>query len=120
MDQTFARILTIVKYLLLLVICGGFLGIGMQELVGVPWIAEQFHFWNYPAWLMYLTGFLQVAGAILTFYQPLRFYGGLILLSTMVGAVATHILAEQYNRLEPPLILSLLIVCLLLIEKKVK
>lgn len=117
MDPIVLRLFSALKYLLLLVICGGFLGIGMQELVGVPWIVEQFEYWGFPIWTMYVIGFIQVAAAILTFYQPTRVLGCLILLVNMLGAVVTHIYAQQYDRLSPPIVLALLIISLIFIEK---
>ncbi len=117
MDPIVLRLLSALKYLLLLVICGGFLGIGMQELVGVPWIIEQFEYWKFPIWTMYVIGFIQVAAAILTFYQPSRIIGCWILLANMLGAIGTHIYAHQSDRLGPPIVLSILILSLILIEK---
>ena len=117
MDPIVLRLLSALKYLLLLVICGGFLGIGMQEFVGVPWIVEQFEYWKFPIWTMYVVGFIQVVAAILTFYQPTRIWGCLILLANMLGAIGTHIYAQQYDRLSPPIVLALLILSLIFIEK---
>lgn len=117
MDPLVSRFLSVFKYLILLVICGGFLGMGMQELVGVPWIKEQFTYWMYPLWFMYLVGFVQVAGSIATFYKPTRIWGASILLLTMVGAIGTHFYFNQYDWLIPPIVLLALLILLIFIEK---
>jgi|HubBroStandDraft_1064217.scaffolds.fasta_scaffold00005_18 putative oxidoreductase len=74
--------LWVVKLFLVLV----FLTTGSFKLYGVPRLVEAFGRLGFGQWFRYLTGCLEIAGAIGILVPPVAAYGGLILLGISVGA----------------------------------
>jgi hypothetical protein len=106
-----------VKYVLLLVICVGFLGIGMLTIVGHPGIIAQFDYWSYPRWSMYLVGLVEVILSIVVFYHPAREKGLIGVILLMCGAGLTHLMFKQISYSFVPLIMIMICVCILYIER---
>ena len=99
------------KYLLLTVsiLLGlAFLGAGGSKLAGAQMHVENFARWGYPAWFQYVTGLIEVLGALMIFLPSTRFHGAIMLVCTMVGAVATHLNAGEVSMIGAPLVLMIL------------
>lgn len=60
-------------------------------------------------WFRYLTGSLQVIGAVLLVVPRLAVYGALLLASTMGGAVLTHLFVIGGSALVPLVLLTILL-----------
>jgi uncharacterized membrane protein YphA (DoxX/SURF4 family) len=45
--------------------------------------------WGYPTWFSKVTGVIEIAGAVLLFVPSTSMYGAVILIATMLGALAT-------------------------------
>lgn len=69
---------------------------------------ENFARWGYPAWFVYVTGTIEVVGALLLLMPKTRFYGAALLVGTMVGAIFTHIGAGEFGALGFPAVLLIL------------
>jgi putative oxidoreductase len=65
---------------------------GAAKLVGVQQLVELFSAIGFGQWFRYLTGAVEVVGALLMLIPAAGLIGGLLLTATCVGAVATHLL----------------------------
>jgi putative oxidoreductase len=68
-----------------------FLFVGSLKLAGAPMLVALFDAIGIGQWFRYLTGSIEVVSAILLLIPSLAFYGALLLVPTMVGAVLTHL-----------------------------
>ena len=64
---------------------------GLAKLAGVPQMVQVFEAIGFGQWFRYLTGVVEVGGALLLLVPATGFLGGLLLAVTMVFAVATHL-----------------------------
>ena len=69
-----------------------FLGAGAMKLIGNPDMVAVFEAVGLGQWFRYLTGVIEVGGAILLFVPGLQLFSSGILAITMVGAVTAHLL----------------------------
>lgn len=69
-----------------------FLGFGAAKLLGADMMVAVFETVGVGQWFRYLTGMLEVGGALLLVIPRAAGLGGLILAAVMVGAVAAHLL----------------------------
>jgi putative oxidoreductase len=80
---------------------------GIAKLAGVPQMVQVFDAIGVGQWFRYLTGAVEIAGAVLLLIPAFGFVGGLVLFATMVGGVATHLLLIGGSPV-PALVLGLL------------
>jgi len=80
---------------------------GVSKLAGVPQMVQVFGAIGFGQWFRYLTGAVEVVGAVLLLVPATGFFGGLLLAATMVGAVATHLVLIGGNP-APAVVLGLL------------
>ena len=64
---------------------------GAAKLAGVPQMVQVFEAIGFGQWFRYVTGVVEVGGALLLLVPATGFLGGLLLAVTMVFAVATHL-----------------------------
>lgn len=64
---------------------------GAAKLAGVPQMVQVFDAIGAGQWFRYLTGAVEIVGAVLVLLPAAGFFGALLLAATMVGAVATHL-----------------------------
>ena len=76
-----------------------FLLSGGAKLASLPFEVEVFTRWGYPLWFMYLTGVLEVAGAMGLLVSRLSALAGVCLAGLMVGAVLTHFVHAEWPML---------------------
>ncbi|WP_332309357.1 DoxX family protein [Pseudomarimonas arenosa] len=88
-------IIRLLTYLLALV----FFASGGAKLAALPFELEAFARWGYPLWFMYLTGALEVAGALGLLIPRLSALAAACLGLLMIGAVATHALHAEWPML---------------------
>jgi putative oxidoreductase len=81
------RVLWGVRVLLAL----AFAAAGAAKLAGVPQMIQVFDAIGAGQWFRYLTGAVEIVGAVLILIPSAGFFGALLLAATMVGAVATHL-----------------------------
>ena len=87
LSPTHRRIVWGVRILLAL----AFGAAGISKLAGVPQMVQVFDAIGFGQWFRYLTGGVEIVGAVLLLMPGTGFFGGLLLTATMVGAVATHL-----------------------------
>lgn len=63
---------------------------GAAKLAGVSQMVQVFDAIGVGQWFRYVTGAVEVVGAVLLLVPAAGFFGGLLLSATMIGAVATH------------------------------
>lgn len=80
-------VLWIVKGLLAL----AFVAAGGAKLYGVPMLVEEFQHIGIGQWFRYVTGGLEIVGAILLLLPQRALVGALLLICIMIGAAITHL-----------------------------
>jgi len=80
---------------------------GLAKLAGVPQMVQVFDAIGFGQWFRYVTGAVEVGGALLLLAPATGFIGGLLLTVTMAGAVATHLVLIGGNP-APAIVLALL------------
>ena len=83
--------LNIVLWILQILAAATFFLAGGSKLAGVAPMVEMFDRIGLGQWFRYLTGGLEVTGAILLLIPGTVVMGGALLVVTMVGAIATHL-----------------------------
>jgi putative oxidoreductase len=86
-----AKIINVVLWVLQIGAAGMFLMVGFLKLKGDPQLVGVFKAIGLGQWFRYLTGTLEVAGAILLLIPRTSGLGALLLVAVMVGAVVTHV-----------------------------
>jgi len=67
-----------------------FLAAGYAKLTGVEMMVATFDSVGFGQWFRYVTGAIEIVGAVLLFVPGKAFYGAAMLAITMFGAVTTH------------------------------
>jgi uncharacterized membrane protein YphA (DoxX/SURF4 family) len=83
--------MNVVLWILQVGAAGMFLMVGFFKLSGDPRMVGLFDAIGLGQWLRYVTGSLEVGGAVLLLIPRLSGLGALLLVSVMLGAVATHL-----------------------------
>ncbi len=86
-----AKIINVVLWVLQIGAAGMFLMVGFLKLSGDPQLVGLFKAIGLGQWFRYLTGTLEVAGAILLLIPRTSGLAALMLAGVMVGAVVTHV-----------------------------
>ena len=73
------------------ILAAAFLAAGSAKLAGIPYMVELFEQLGLGQWFRFVTGVVEVTGAIALVFPGLASIGALWLGSTMVFAVATHV-----------------------------
>jgi uncharacterized membrane protein YphA (DoxX/SURF4 family) len=68
-----------------------FVGAGGAKLYGVPMMVQEFEHIGLGQGFRYLTGTLEVLGALLILTPSLAAFGALLLIGIMIGATITHL-----------------------------
>jgi putative oxidoreductase len=68
-----------------------FVAAGGAKLYGVPMLVAEFEHIGLGQWFRYVTGGLEITGAILLLFPQKAVFGALLLICIMVGAVITHL-----------------------------
>src|ERR1700730_11169947 len=85
------KIVNVVLWVLQIAAAGMFLMVGFLKLSGNPQLVGLFEAIGLGQWFRYLTGTLEVTGAILLLIPRTSGSGALMLAGVMVGAVVTHV-----------------------------
>jgi putative oxidoreductase len=85
------KIINVGLWILQIGAAGMFLMVGFLKLSGDPQMVGLFDAIGLGQWFRYLTGTLEVAGALLLLIPRLSGLGALMLFGVMIGAVVTHV-----------------------------
>ncbi len=86
-----AKIMNVVLWVLQIAAAGMFLMVGFSKLSGNAQMVGLFEAIGIGQWFRYLTGALEVGGAILLLIPRTSGLGALMLVGVMIGAVVTHL-----------------------------
>jgi putative oxidoreductase len=90
-SESSGKILNVVLWVLQIAAAGMFLMVGFLKLSGNPQLVGLFEAIGLGQWFRYLTGSLEVGGAILLLIPRWSGLGALMLFGVMIGAVITHL-----------------------------
>ena len=82
--------------ILMLLLFGICAASGAAKLLSLDFELEAFARWGYPLWFMYLTGALEVLGAIALLIRPVSALTGAALAALMIGAIGTHAINAEW------------------------
>jgi len=82
----------LLAYLLALV----FLLSGATKMAGMEFEIQAFEHWGYPTWFMYLSGVVEIAGAIGLLIPRISALTAACLALFMSGAVGTHLIHSEW------------------------
>lgn len=74
-----------------------FLGAGISKLAGAAAMVQTFDAIGLGQWFRYLTGGIEVVSAVLLLAPRLAFFGAIVLIPTMIGAIITHVFVVGGN-----------------------
>ena len=80
---------------------------GIAKLAGVPQMVQVFEAIGVGQWFRYVTGVVEVGGAVLLLVPATGFLGGLLLMATMIGGALTHLVLIGGNPV-PAVVLGLM------------
>jgi putative oxidoreductase len=86
-----------------------FLAAGGSKLSSAPPMVEMFEKIGFGQWFRYVTGSLEVAGAVLLLVPKTAAIGGWLLSAVMIGAIGTHLFMIGGNPIPPAVLLVLAI-----------
>ena len=89
-----------------IVSAGMFLMAGTMKLSGNPMMVQMFGALGLGQWFRYLTGTIEVVGAVLLLIPSAATLAGGVLAMTMVGAILTHLFIIGGSPLMPMLLLA--------------
>ena len=80
---------------------------GAAKLAGAPQMVQVFEAIGFGQWFRYVTGVVEVGGAVLLLVPATGFLGGLLMAATMAFAVVTHVVLIGGSPV-PAIVLALL------------
>jgi putative oxidoreductase len=101
---------TVATWILTVLLALAFLGAGGSKLASQPMMIATFNGFGYPQWFMYVTGVIEIAGAVLVLVPRVAFIGAALLVCVMVGAIFSHLTHGQAAKVPLPLVLLALAV----------
>ena len=93
-------------WVLQIITAGMFLMAGTLKLSGNPMMVQMFDTIGVGQWFRYLTGSIEVVGAVMLLVPAIASYGAAVLAATMVGAIITHLFIVGGSPLMPILLLA--------------
>ena len=108
------RIRTYGAWGLQILLAAAFLAAGLSKLAGVPMMVDLFDRVGMGQWFRYVTGLVEVGGAVLLLVPGLAGAGALLLAATMVGAVLAHLAVLGDSPAAALVLLALILVLLAL------
>ena len=93
-----------------------FVAAGGAKIIGVDMMVATFDQVGLGQWLRYLTGIIELGGAVLLWLPGLQAIGAMVLGGTMVGAVLTHLLILGPSAV-PAIVLGILCAAVLYLHR---
>ncbi len=98
--------------------CAFFVSAGLSKVMNPEKHFETFVQWGYPPWFVYVTGLIEIGGAVLLLVRSLRFYGVAVLGMAMMVATLTHFQAGEMAAVPVPLVLLIFTGALGVLDRK--
>ena len=106
-DASRGRLATIGLWVLQVAAAAMFLMAGTMKLFGNQEMVQMFGTIGIGQWFRYVTGAIEVVGAVLLLVPGLAAFGALALAATMVGAIITHLFVIGGNPTVPIVLLAM-------------
>jgi hypothetical protein len=84
-----------------------FFAAGSMKLLGLPMMVEMFEQVGLGQWFRYLTGTLELVGAVAILIPTVAGFGAVLLCAIMVGAIFTHLLVLPGSPIPAAVLLAL-------------
>lgn len=85
-----------------------FLAAGVAKLMGAEMMVATFDSVGWGQWFRYVTGIIEIGGAILLWVPGVQLLGALLLMCTMIGALIAHITVLGMGTAPPAIVLGIL------------
>lgn len=85
------RLATIALWVVQIAVAAMFIFAGAMKLAGAPDVVAMFEAIGAGQWFRYVTGAIEVVSGVLLLVPSLAAFGALLLVPTMLGAIATHL-----------------------------
>ena len=105
--STTSRAGTVALWTTQIAVAGMFLFSGGLKLAGADPLVQMFDAIGIGQWFRYLTGSIEVVAALLLLTPRFAVFGALLLIPTMIGAVATHLFIVGGSPVIPLILLAL-------------
>jgi len=102
----------IATWTLSILLAFAFLGAGLAKVTAQPMMVQEFSLFGYPQWFMYVTGALELLGAILVLIPRTASIGAGVVVCIMIGALFSHLTHGQAGMVVGPLVLLLMAIAL--------
>ncbi len=102
------RAVTVATWVIAVLLCLAFLGAGAAKLTSQPMMQQEFAGFGYPLWFMFVTGLIEIAGAVLVVIPRTSRIGAGLLICVMVGAIFSHVSHGQAAMIGAPVVLLVL------------
>ena len=99
--------MNIVAWVLQVLVALAFLAAGGSKLASAPPMVAVFAKIGVGQWFRYVTGSLEIVGAIAVLIPRVRFYGASLLATIMIGAIIAHLTLIGGNPTAPIILLVL-------------
>ena len=100
--------LSVTRWALQVLLALAFLAAGVSKIAGAEPMVENFNKIGMGQWFRILTGALEVAGAVALLVPRAAFYGALLLVCVMAGAVVAHLATPLGGNPAAPAVLGVL------------
>lgn len=114
--MNYESILFFIKMVLIIIVSLFMVYSSMLKLVAFPGMEESFVYWGYPGWLMYVIGVLELIISVAIYIKSTRWYGLILLLMVMSGAVYTHLINIEYDQLSSSICMITLTILIAILE----
>ncbi len=109
---------TIGTWALTVLMAVAFLSAGGSKLAGSEQMVNNFNEMGLPTWFLYVTGAIEVAGALLLLIPRTSPLGAGLLIPTMIGAVLAHVVSgHPIGQAVPAAVLGLLVAAVLYLRR---
>jgi uncharacterized membrane protein YphA (DoxX/SURF4 family) len=90
---------------------------GVPKLMAEPQAVDQFSKYGYPDWFRTIVGIVEVAGGLGLLIPKARKYANFGLIALMIGALFTHVKAEESTMIGLPLLCIIMLSLILWLRK---
>jgi len=94
----------VIAWVLAILLAVMFMNAGVKKFDAASGWTRAFHNWGYPDWFRILIGAGEVAAALLVLVPRTAKYGALLIVSIMLGGVATNMIFSGTRHLVGPLV----------------
>jgi uncharacterized membrane protein YphA (DoxX/SURF4 family) len=101
---------TIVTWVLTIMLAAAFCGAGGAKLTGAPMMVHEFELLGLPLWFMYVTGTLELIGAIALLVPRTAGIAAALIVCIMLGALLGHLTHGQFAMIGAPVVLLIIAV----------